>query len=810
MEFLLAGPILRRVEPKSVSVWVACSQAFSAKLSIYEGNFPVTATPPLPAATFESPNAQSIRIGEKLFINLITLTVPDPSALNPVSLYSYNITFTKNAGGTETLQSLNLLDDSAEGVKRKKLALGYTKDKLPTFVLPAPSIENIQVVHGSCRKSNGLGKDTLSALDDILKKAVTGVDPMKRPQQLFLTGDQIYADEVGTPLMRYLMPVAQELIGKAEHLPLQTGGGVDVTSDNFPIYTRQHFINDNAKFTSVAAQNHLISFGEYCAMYLMAWNNSVWPDEALSMTETIADANLGFVNNLTAALALNHLPDSFKNSLNDTNPQKQEQKRTKEINRRKKEYREELTAVINFRNSLPKVARAMANIPTYMMMDDHEITDDWYLTKSWRQQTLASVTGRSIIRNGLIAYALFQDWGNDPITYNSGGKQTLLTNAQQLFNNSNVVIPKSDLVAPTENIIGLSGGEGTIKWHFRIATGPTHSLFLDTRTRRHYDRMLSAPGLLKDEALTDQIPEPSSLGNPPVILIVSPAPVLGMALFEEVIQGLVGGVSPDYADYEAWSFNAPFFEKFLNRIQAFQKVILLSGDVHYGFTMVMDYYKKKTLPPPTIEYSTSKIVQLVSSALKNQFDKVSPPVFINARINQLQAAGLMPAERLAWKDKTTLIITGDKTFGINMQLKKEPVLLSPGPAWTSGNTVTPAPDWAWKFENIMDERAEDKRPEKIRMKIIDDDTELTTNPKAFYEKIMDRHIDNSKKHVSRRFVWVNNIGVVSLKKEGDDLFVEHQLWHFLADDDDNAKADAYTLFKTKLDLADPSTIPTIP
>jgi len=551
MEFLLAGPILRRVEPKSVSVWVACSQAFSAKLSIYE-NLAFNATA-LPAATFETINVSSIRIGEKLFINLITLTLQGSTVLNPANLYSYNITFTKTAGETETLHSLNLLDDSADGIKRKKLALGYTKDKLPTFILPAPTIDNIQVVHGSCRKSHGLGKDTFSALDDILKKAVTGFDLTKRPQQLFLTGDQIYADEVGTPLMRYLMPVAQELIGKAETLPMQLGGNVEVTSTNFPIYTRQHFINDKAKFTSIAAQNHLISFGEYCAMYLMAWNNSVWPDEALSMTDTIADVNLGFVDNLTDAVELAHLPETFRERFNDNNPQKQAQKRNDEINRRKEEYREELKAVINFRNTLPKVARALANIPTYMMMDDHEITDDWYLTKSWRQKTLASITGRSIIRNGLIAYALFQDWGNDPSTYNSGGKQTLLANAQQLYNNSNPIIPKLDLVAPTENIIGLSGGEGTIKWHFRVATGPTHTLFLDTRTRRHYDRMLSAPGLLKDEALTDQIPTPASLQNPDAILIVSPAPVLGMALFEEVIQALVGGWSPDYADYEAWS-----------------------------------------------------------------------------------------------------------------------------------------------------------------------------------------------------------------------------------------------------------------
>ena len=39
-----------------------------------------------------------------------------------------------------------------------------------------------------------------------------------------------------------------------------------------------------------------------------------------------------------------------------------------------------------FRAAVPRVARALANVATYMVYDDHEMTDDWYLSQSWRSR----------------------------------------------------------------------------------------------------------------------------------------------------------------------------------------------------------------------------------------------------------------------------------------------------------------------------------------------------------------------------------------------------------------------------------------
>ena len=72
---------------------------------------------------------------------------------------------------------------------------------------------------------------------------------------------------------------------------------------------------------------------------------------------------------------------------------------------------------------MPRVARALANVPTYMIFDDHEITDDWYLSDRWRERVITAPFGRAILRNGLLAYTVFQAWGNDPQKFRHDGER---------------------------------------------------------------------------------------------------------------------------------------------------------------------------------------------------------------------------------------------------------------------------------------------------------------------------------------------------------------------------------------------------
>ena len=70
--------------------------------------------------------------------------------------------------------------------------------------------------------------------------------------------------------------------------------------------------------------------------------------------------------------------------------------------------------------------RALANVPTYMVFDDHDVTDDWNIGRAWRDRVFTSQLGRRIILNSLVAYTVFQDWGNDPLRYRTAPYKELL------------------------------------------------------------------------------------------------------------------------------------------------------------------------------------------------------------------------------------------------------------------------------------------------------------------------------------------------------------------------------------------------
>ena len=82
---------------------------------------------------------------------------------------------------------------------------------------------------------------------------------------------------------------------------------------------------------------------------------------------------------------------------------------------------------VHYGASVRNVRRLLANVATYTIFDDHEITDDWYLNRHqadlWRGVTdrarrgWTAEIGPRLLRNGLSAYAIFQHWGNEPADF---------------------------------------------------------------------------------------------------------------------------------------------------------------------------------------------------------------------------------------------------------------------------------------------------------------------------------------------------------------------------------------------------------
>lgn len=803
---LLAGPILRRVEKRQVSVWLAFSESFHVTLKIWEGdNIKHEGTVAnQPAGALATGEAPSLQIGTRLFVALVTATVDVPGMI-PGKVYSYNILL-RSADAPDSdhdLRSLKMLEDGdVDG--RPQLALGYKKNILPSFTLPADAPEKLIVAQGSCRKMHGNGDDALSYLDklieDNLAPPLNENDPFLRPQQLFLTGDQIYADDVPGALLNYagntggVELVGQETvqIRKNNSDPIQT---VEADIVNFPVFLRQNLMNEYAGFSSTDADCHLITFEEFCAVYLNYWNVRAWNEEFIAKVkkikadpdklEEVATSLLDSTSAdddptiLTVILDSRNITetagyvftDELKATLDDTD------KRKKWLDKRRQELKGQLRNIVRFFETLPKASRVLANIPTYMMFDDHEITDDWYITKHWNNEVLSKPLGRDIIRNGLMAYAVFQDWGNAPNEYAPTDDadtprkrlQALIGEyGDRIAHQTRLDSLRADVLEPLERLLGMGTSPGDMKWHYKVPSGPADTYVLDTRTRREYTSLNAAPGLLLEAALREQTPDSLS-GTPPFTLVISPAPVLGLASFEELVQpaaaafhgfksgsGVVDGLL-EY-DFEAWGFNTAAFERLLDRLNILQKVILLSGDVHYGFSSVLDYWKGTATAP------TSRIVQLTSSSLKNvRFDNVH--ILQSGMVQRILTGFGGKLEKLGWKDK--ILTTNGYVSPRNRARLRRKTAVVPVAGWTAGSTVNTPADFRWRLQFGSDETP--------RVPAISEINPADGNgTKETYKKIVSRHQDEFTSGITRRVIWPSNLSLIRFEGTGAGLKVKHE------------------------------------
>ena len=84
------------------------------------------------------------------------------------------------------------------------------------FVLSGNDKAPSTILHGSCRKLHADGEDCLAAADELIAASVEDVN--KRPKALFLTGDQIYADDIASPLIQHVTKFGIELLGWEEQI----------------------------------------------------------------------------------------------------------------------------------------------------------------------------------------------------------------------------------------------------------------------------------------------------------------------------------------------------------------------------------------------------------------------------------------------------------------------------------------------------------------------------------------------------------------------------------------------------------------
>lgn len=461
-----------------------------------------------------------------------------------------------------------LLGDDEESLVALEPGLCYPGEPRPRFVFRR---QLDHVLHGSCRRPHHPSGDAMARADRWL--AGRRAEPTDWPTVLLLTGDQIYADDVAGPLLRSIHAAIETLGLRAETLE---GSAV---ADSAGLYASQYcyyrrdqllpqqkssrdlrdrFFGGTQKpvFTSATAGNHLITLAEVLAMYLLCWSDTPWRG-----LETTRPA--GMDENEAAR------------------------------------YDEEAAIIDAFVAELPAARRLMANVPTAMIFDDHDITDDWNLTGLWMDSAYGHPFSRRIIGNALAAYLLCQGLGNCPEVFDEQIMPRVQTYAANQDN-------------PSQNAL-IDALLNFHRWDFVLDTEPA-VMALNSRTRRwRRSRLPSRPsGLMNWEALTEM--QGQFIGRDAMVMVV-PAPIFGVKLIEIIQRVFTWFGLPLIVDAENWMAHKGTAFTLLNIFRHTgtpEHFTVLSGDVHYSFAYDVTLRRGG---------NRQRIWQITSSGLKNAFPR---------------------------------------------------------------------------------------------------------------------------------------------------------------------------------------------
>ncbi|NVC93348.1 alkaline phosphatase family protein [Vibrio natriegens] len=549
LPLIIAGPILRKVTASEVNIWLVTTKPLEGFIEINDANS---------ATSYHSEDFEKLtqlQVGEQAWVCLLSLKADFP-----------------------THQPLRYQLHTQDGLLTELLPhLCYEQDnhmhKGIEFLI---SEKADYVFHGSCRNPQHFSDDALVAAD--AKVAQQNVE--SRPDMLIMSGDQVYVDHVAGPTLDAIEQVIA-LLGlpdeRFEQAPITDTKALYQHAACF--YGRDqllpHYVDDGGLisqlfphrgtpiFSSKECENHLISFSECFAMYLLVWSPTLW--------HLIKRDRL--------------LENQFLVGSNTLAPNWQQK------------WREEKTQIDKFVSGLDRVQRLLAHLPTYMIFDDHDVTDDWNLTIGWEQAAYTNLFAKRIIGNSLIAYWFCQGWGNAPEKFDDAFMAQIEDFVEQRTTEAQ------------DNLIQyLYRFEN---WHYTIPTSPK-VVVLDTRTRRwrSESKMNKPSGLMDWEALIEFHQE---LVHEDKVIIVSAAPMFGVKFIESLQRVFTMFGKPLLVDAENWMAHpgsANTLVSIFTHTKTPTNFVILSGDVHYSFAYDIKLRFRKSSP---------NIYQITCSGIKNQF-----------------------------------------------------------------------------------------------------------------------------------------------------------------------------------------------
>lgn len=763
LPLVLAGPIVRRVQPESVTVWVALRHSRRIRIEIYDGD-------PPGGAKVADGEANTVAVGVNLHIACVTAK-PKAGPLAAGATFQYDLFFDHLLTPDEIPSGLSLFGPqivsaskvAAQADAEAHTKITYAKDggpKRPTFTLPPAKLDELRILHGSCRKVAGLHTDALEAADQILRDAFRGND--RRPQMLFLTGDNIYNDGCERDAFHVVHDAALTLLGWDEDIP--DGGPLSEMDAGVTSGSPGTRNVDTLIKAGVTNFNffHLFGLGEIIALYLLVFADVLWPED---------------------------------------------------LDYRRKAF--------DFRGTLPAVRRALANVATYTIFDDHEVSDHWNINAYWVELILSKPMGRRIYQNALVAYALCQGWGNDPAQFTTGPGKELL-DAIAAWGTAEIGgisspddpldrierccgLPTLELFRKDRDWSGFHKDDEVVRWHYTVPCPNLNIDVLDAYMWRSYAGSTDNSVIITEEGLNRQIDTADFPQTECSLIVVSnvaidlpgrgermtvwkkvgwtlltylPYLLLPLTLITgflfgfwlPVVVSAAGAVLGPYwaaAIRAAWpdqrvEFGSSYepqtraFELLMSRAahrapqlgsgKRQSRVVFLSGDVHHNCCMRMEYWSETPFndripfgfPAAPVE---GVLAQLVSSPCKYKNPARYDEKPGDADIHYW--AG--------WREKPALTWTSEPDTS-PWRFKESPWMMEYDPK-ANQPRMNPIPDWRYSLTSVAQESAHNNVPLEIPDRAAPTLDEKFAEMKSVSPQVI---LDNAKANI----IAVNNLADV--------------------------------------------------
>ncbi len=252
----------------------------------------------------------------------------------------------------------------------------------------------------------------------------------------------------------------------------------------------------------------------------------------------------------------------------------------------------------------PAVQQALAAIPSFMIFDDHEITNNWNVEPTWLYKVIRQGNEQLLI-DGLVAYWVYQGWGN--LIQKAVMDHPLITIMHDATQSGEDALEKLRDCIKADIYNNTS-----IRWHYTIETQP--SIFVaNARTERttiadeKSDEIYGPLRIMSQKQMQDieqwlqlQKQSPSIFVSSVPILL---PPLIGMLQYlsgerlwaragyplrqlGRQVARLQRSVAAR-AGFDHWPLYITTWHEFLHLLrQKQQEIIILSGDVHFSYSLV--------------------------------------------------------------------------------------------------------------------------------------------------------------------------------------------------------------------------------